>query len=180
MAEKARNQVWSDFYRDARKSLMNAFPDAPQNMITKVVAKLWDDIKKNHNGDPTGYDVIDNATPLLATERQGTVWERLTMSAAGRVASRWAVMDWVSQNLLIDPEQIDHASVPDQGAPAWLKWARENQKEFATKYFSKMDAPDESGSSTESSKTADGQSVEDILDDFLQILKDSEAELLVA
>lgn len=98
----------------------------------------------------------------------------LTQAAAGRTCSQWAEVDWVKQHILFDPAQIEASGVPSQGAPALLKWARENQKEFYATWGKRMEKPDTADAESELDKAFDGTSVHEMLDEFLRLLDEQE------
>jgi hypothetical protein len=140
----------------------------------RVASVIWRMVRKS-GIDPATYDPDDEIRRRLAARQHMDPFDRMTKSAKGRSSSQWAVVDWVSQHLLMDPREIDDSSVPSQGAPALLKWARENQKEFYSTWGKRMEKPDESGVDSEVDKALDGTSVHEILDQFERLMSEQES-----
>lgn len=154
--------------------------DVPLESVTDedvlVHARDW----WKRNGGYVRSDIeIPESTLVAGVSPENDVWGRLTLAAFGRTASRWAVMEWVNDCLLVQTDRIDPASVPSQGAPALLKWAKENQKEFYAKYLARVEA-DEVKVSSSRGLMADGRDVRELVAELQDILARRRADAVVS
>lgn len=168
-----RNHAYISFFGRARECLEKAFPRATNNQLTSVVGRMWNEIKHGQL-DAATYPIIQKGELFLHEAARADIWEELTLSAMGRECDRWALMEWVNANMMVAPEKIDRDKVPSQGAPHLLKHFRDNPKDFAKVYLSKVEAPEKEGDDEESILAEDSLSIEEILIQFKRLVAEQE------
>ncbi len=116
-------------------------------------------------------DALTPAEPSPEVPAGGSdeAWWKLTEAAIGRSASRWVVMEWVNDCLLMEPGEVEPASVPSQGAPGMLRWAKENRKEFYAKYLAGVEAEEQKPGASRG-LMADGRDVRELVAELKGIM----------
>lgn len=140
---------------------------------TSIAGHIWRTVQQT-GADPETYDVETDIRRRLEAKQHIDPYKRLAQAAQGRTVSRWANLEWVHQNLLIDPGEIDPDTVPSAGAPAMLQWAKEEPKEFWRQFNTRLDVQEEKDDEG-LILAEDSLSVDELLVQFMKLAEEQRA-----
>lgn len=101
--------------------------------VTSEQAYLYADLELERrlaDGEMRNWELLERRR-VEALEKKAAkadpeeaLYAAMTKAAMGKTAPRDEVLEWVRQHLGVALEAIEESSIPDQGAPALLRWAR--------------------------------------------------------
>lgn len=107
---------------DASQESAFVLPDGPPG----APAEVEEEEKSVQGSGPRRISVEDEPKPDPTEDP----YYKLTVAAKGKKARGSRVRQWVLEHMEIPAEMVDPETVPDQGAPAVLRWAKANPNAF--------------------------------------------------
>jgi len=163
-------QTRDRFKRTRRCSVLEAFRLADKAVSAWVLAGKPERFDFDKAADAPVVQTVEEEPTASGVPAAGLpdVWLRLVAAAGDKRCTKATDREWVASVLLKDPEDIDPTTVPSAAAVGLLQWARANRSEFYKDVYARA-ARSESAASAGDGLTDDGQSVEDIIKQFIAL-----------